>query len=90
MHDGGTVVTFELDGGKDKALQFLNTVQIAGIPNNLGVAKSFITHPATTAHQRLDEEERARLSISGGVIRLSVGLEDPSDLDSDIEQAIDA
>ena len=90
MRDGGTVVTFELDGGKDKAFQFLNALQIADISNNLGDAKSLITHPATTTHQRLDEEERARLGISGGMVRLSVGLEDPIDLISDIEQALDA
>jgi len=90
MRDGGTVVTFELHGGKDKAFQFLNALQIADNSNNLGDAKNLVTHPATTTHQRLDEEERARLGISGGVVRLSVGLEDPSDLISDIEQALDA
>ncbi len=90
MRDGGTVVTFELDGGKDKAFQFLNALQIADISNNLGDSKSLVTHPATTTHQRLDEEERARLGISGGMVRLSVGLEDPIDLISDIEQALDA
>jgi O-succinylhomoserine sulfhydrylase len=90
MRDGGTVVTFELDGGKEKAFQFLNALQIADISNNLGDSKSLVTHPATTTHQRLDEEERARLGISGGMVRLSVGLEDPIDLISDIEQALDA
>ena len=90
MRDGGTVVTFELDGGKDNAFQFLNALKIADISNNLGDSKSLVTHPATTTHQRLDEEERARLGISGGMVRLSVGLEDPIDLISDIEQALDA
>ena len=90
MRDGGTVVTFELDGGKEKAFQFLNALQIADISNNLGDSKSLVTHPATTTHQRLDEEERDRLGISGGMVRLSVGLEDPIDLISDIEQALDA
>ena len=90
MRDGGTVVTFELDGGKEKAFQFLNALQIADISNNLVDSKSLVTHPATTTHQRLDEEERARLGISGGMVRLSVGLEDPIDLISDIEQALDA
>jgi O-succinylhomoserine sulfhydrylase len=90
MRDGGTVVTFELDGGKEKAFQFLNALQIADISNNLGDSKSLVTHPATTTHQRLDEEERARLGISGGMVRLSVGLEDPIDLIGDIEQALDA
>lgn len=90
MRDGGTVVTFELDGGKEKAFQFLNALKIADISNNLGDSKSLVTHPATTTHQRLDEEERARLGISGGLVRLSVGLEDPIDLIGDIEQALDA
>lgn len=90
MRDGGTVVTFELDGGKEKAFQFLNALQIADISNNLGDSKSLVTHPATTTHQRLDEEERDRLGISGGMVRLSVGLEDPIDLIGDIEQALDA
>lgn len=90
MRDGGTVVTFELDGGKYKVFQFLNALQIADISNNLGDAKSLVTHPATTTHQRLDEEEHARLGISGGMVRLSVGLEDPIDLISDIERALDA
>lgn len=90
MRDGGTVVTFELDGGKEKAFQFLNALQIADISNNLGDSKSLVTHPATTTHQRLEEEERDRLGISGGMVRLSVGLEDPIDLISDIEQALDA
>ena len=90
MRDGGTVVTFELGGGKEKAFQFLNALQIADISNNLGDSKSLVTHPATTTHQRLDEEERDRLGISGGMVRLSVGLEDPIDLIGDIEQALDA
>jgi len=90
MRDGGTVVTFDLGGGKEKAFQFLNALQIADISSNLGDSKSLVTHPATTTHQRLDEEERDRLGISGGMVRLSVGLEDPIDLIGDIEQALDA
>ena len=90
MRDGGTIVTFELNGGKEKAFQFLNALEIADISNNLGDSKSLVTHPATTTHQRIDDEERARLGISGGMVRLSVGLEDPIDLIGDIEQALDA
>tara|TARA_E500000331_G_scaffold162554_1_gene157670 strand:+ start:1423 stop:1695 length:273 start_codon:yes stop_codon:yes gene_type:complete len=90
MRDGGTVVTFKLDGSKEKAFQFLNALKIADISNNLGDAKSLFTYPATTTHQRLDEEERDRLGISGGMVSLSVGLEDPIDLIGDIEQALDA
>lgn len=90
MRDGGTIVTFKLNGGKEKAFQFLNALEIADISNNLGDSKSLVTHPATTTHQRIDDEERARLGISGGMVRLSVGLEDPIDLIGDIEQALDA
>ena len=65
-------------------------LEVADISNNLGDAKTLITHPATTAHQRLEEEERARLGISDGMVRLSVGLEDPIDLIDDIERALSA
>ncbi len=90
MRDGGTVVTFELEGGKERAFRFLNALEVADISNNLGDAKTLITHPATTTHQRLEEEERARLGISDGMVRLSVGLEDPIDLIGDIERAVSA
>ena len=90
MRDGGTVITFELDGGKERAFRFLNALEVADISNNIGDAKTLITHPATTTHQRLEEEERARLGISDGVVRLSVGLEDPIDLIGDIEWALSA
>lgn len=89
MRDGGTVVTFELEGGKEKAFKFLNALQLADISNNLGDSKSLVTHPATTTHQRIGEEERDRLGISDGMVRLSVGLEDPIDLIGDIERALD-
>ena len=68
MRDGGTVITFELDGGKERAFRFLNALEVADISNNLGDAKTLITHPATTTHQRLEEEERARLGISDGMV----------------------
>ena len=90
MRDGGTVITFELDGGKERVFRFLNALEVADISNNLGDAKTLITHPATTTHQRLEEEERARLGISDGMVRLSVGLEDPIDLIDDIERALSA
>ncbi|MED5357211.1 MAG: O-succinylhomoserine sulfhydrylase [Pseudomonadota bacterium] len=90
MRDGGTVITFELDGGKERAFRFLNALEVADISNNLGDAKTLITHPATTTYQRLEEEERARLGISDGMVRLSVGLEVPIDLIGDIERALSA
>ena len=90
MRDGGTVITFELDGEKERAFRFLNALEVADISNNLGDAKTLITHPATTTYQRLEEEERARLGISDGMVRLSVGLEVPIDLIGDIERALSA
>ncbi|MBL6932811.1 MAG: O-succinylhomoserine sulfhydrylase [Rhodospirillales bacterium] len=80
MKSGSTLIAFEVPGGRDGAFRFLNGVDIIDISNNLGDSKSLITHPATTTHQRLGEEERARMGISDGLIRLSVGLEDPDDL----------
>ena len=88
MDEGGTMVTFELIGGKEAAFKFLNALQIVDISNNLGDAKSLITHPATTTHQRLSEEDRKHLSISDGMVRLSVGLEDCEDLLEDLDQAL--
>ena len=90
MRDGGTVVAFELEGGKARAFRFLNALEIIDISNNLGDSKSLITHPATTTHQRIGEEERARLGITDGMLRLSVGLEDPIDIVRDIERALAA
>ena len=90
MRDGGTVVTFEVEGGKERAFRFVNALEIADISNNLGDSKSLVTHPATTTHQRIGEEERARLGISDGMLRLSVGLEDPIDLIKDLERALSA
>ena len=88
MEEGGTMVTFELIGGKEAAFKFLNALEIVDISNNLGDAKSLITHPATTTHHRLSEEDRAHLSISDGMVRLSVGLEDCEDLLEDLDQAL--
>ncbi len=88
MSGGGGVVTFEIDGGKAEAFRFVNALRLIDISNNLGDAKSLITHPATTTHQRLTPEARAALGIRDGMLRLSVGLEDPADLCEDITQAL--
>ena len=88
MSDGATIVTFEVLGGKDAAFRFLNALQIINISNNLGDAKSLITHPATTTHQRLSDDERTHLGITAGMSRLSVGLEDVQDLIEDLDQAL--
>jgi len=88
MRDFGSVVSFEIDGDKQRAFRFLNALRLIDISNNLGDAKSLITHPATTTHQRLKPEERAELGIGNGLVRLSVGLEDPEDLKEDLAQAL--
>jgi O-succinylhomoserine sulfhydrylase len=88
MTGGGTVVTFEVKGGKDAAFAVMNRFQLVAVSNNLGDSKSLATHPATTTHMRIGAEERAKLGITDGVIRLSVGLEDPEDLKDDLGQAL--
>jgi O-succinylhomoserine sulfhydrylase len=89
MTAGGTLVTFEVQGGKDHAFRVLNALRLVAISNNLGDARSLVTHPATTTHMRIGAEERARLGITDGIIRLSVGLEDVRDLQADLTQALD-
>ncbi|HEV7146778.1 MAG TPA: O-succinylhomoserine sulfhydrylase [Pedococcus sp.] len=88
MLGGGTVVTFELDGGKAEAFAFMNALRIVDISNNLGDSKSMVTHPATTTHRRLSAEARAAVGITDGTVRISVGLEDPLDLVEDLNQAL--
>ncbi|RMF35677.1 MAG: O-succinylhomoserine sulfhydrylase [Alphaproteobacteria bacterium] len=89
MRAGGTVLSFEVKGGQAGAFRFLNALRLVLISNNLGDAKSLVTHPATTTHQRLDESVRAALGITPGLVRLSVGLEDVEDLAADILGALD-
>jgi len=89
MSGFGTVVTFEL-AGKAEAFAAMNALRLIAVSNNLGDSKSLATHPATTTHMRIGPEERARLGISDGVVRLSVGLEDPLDLIDDLRGALDA
>jgi O-succinylhomoserine sulfhydrylase len=90
MKGGGQMIALELAGGKAAAFKFLNGLRIVKITNNLGDAKSLITHPATTTHQRLKPEQRAELGISDGVVRLSVGLEAFEDLAKDCDRALAA
>ena len=89
MPGGSTIVAFELAGGKAASFAFQNALEVIKISNNLGDAKSLITHPATTTHKNLSEEDRAVLDISDGLVRLSLGLEDGEDLLADVEQALD-
>ena len=88
MGSGGTLVTFDVKGGKEAAFRFMNALEIIKISNNLGDAKSIVTHPATTTHQRLPQEIKDRLGITPGLIRLSVGLEDAGDLQEDLFRAL--
>ena len=90
MAAGGSIVSFELKGDKARAFRFLNALNLVDISNNLGDTKSLITHPATTTHQRLAPEERAKMGIRENLVRLSVGLEDPADLIEDLDQALSA
>lgn len=90
MGKGGTVVAFDFKGGQAAAFRFLNALKIVLISNNLGDAKSIVTHPATTTHQRIDKEQKKVLGITPGLVRLSVGIEDTRDLLADVMQALDA
>lgn len=90
MSDGGTLVTFELDGGKDAAFRFMNALDLIVIANNLGDSKSMMNHPSTMTHSKIPADERARLGITDGTIRFSVGLEDVADLIEDIDRALAA
>jgi O-succinylhomoserine sulfhydrylase len=90
MKAGSTLCTFEVKGGKDGAFRFLNALKLIGITNNLGDAKSLITHPTTTTHQRLTPAQRAALGIGDGLVRFSAGLEHPDDVIEDLLTALDA
>jgi len=89
MGSGGTLIAFDIAAGKEAAFRFLNALEIAKISNNLGDAKTIATHPATTTHQRLPADQKERLGITPGLIRLSLGLEDADDLTRDLMQALD-
>src|ERR1700730_6913209 len=89
MRAGSTLVGFEVKGGKAAAFRCLNGLKISRISTNLGDAKSLVTHPATTTHQRLTPEARAELGISEGFIRFSAGLEHPDDLIEDLDAALE-
>lgn len=88
MSGGGTVVTFEVDGGKPEAFAVLDALRVVDISNNLGDSKTLATHPATTTHRRLGADGRRRVGITDGLLRLSVGLEDVEDLLEDLDAAL--
>jgi O-succinylhomoserine sulfhydrylase len=89
MRGGSNLVAFEIAGGKPAAFRFLNALKLVTLTNNLGDAKSLVTHPATTTHQRLTPEARAGLGISDGMVRLSAGLEHPDDIAADLTVALE-
>ena len=89
MGSGGTMIALEIKGGQQAAFEVLNKLNLILISNNLGDAKSIVTHPTTTTHQRLAEEDRLALGITPGLVRLSVGLEHPDDLIADLRQALE-
>ena len=84
----GGIVSFEVKGGREAAWKLIDATQVFSITANLGDVKSTITHPATTTHHRLSEDQRLEAGISGGLIRLSVGHEDLADLQKDLQEAL--
>jgi O-succinylhomoserine sulfhydrylase len=88
MAAGGTLIAFDVPGGRDAAFRFMNGLKLIRISNNLGDAKSLITHPATTTHQRFTPEARAEMGIGEGLVRLSIGLEHLDDLWEDVVAAL--
>jgi O-succinylhomoserine sulfhydrylase len=89
MGNGGTMLAFDVKGGKEAAFRVLNALKIAVISNNLGDAKTIATPPAATTHQRLPQDQKEMLGITPGLVRLSLGIEDPDDLIADVLQALD-
>jgi O-succinylhomoserine sulfhydrylase len=88
MTRGSNLIAFEVNGGQEKAFALANALDIALISNNLGDAKTLITHPATTTHAKLPDDAKAELGITQGVLRVSIGLEDGQDLVDDFAQAL--
>lgn len=88
MSAGGSIVTFWVSGGTEQAFAILDALEVIDISNNLGDAKTLATHPATTTHHRIGPEVRAEMGVGDGVIRISVGLEDPADLQRDLDRAL--
>jgi O-succinylhomoserine sulfhydrylase len=84
------VLTLDVRGGKDACFRFLNALETVLISNNFADAKSIATHPATTTHQRLPQDQKDLLGITPGLVRLSIGLEDPADLIADLTAALEA
>ncbi|MGB7406038.1 MAG: O-succinylhomoserine sulfhydrylase [Pacificimonas sp.] len=88
MSAGGTIISLFLDGGRAQAHGLLDALELVDISNNIGDSRSLMTHPASTTHYSVSEESRAEMGITEGMLRLSVGLEDPQDVIEDLEQAL--
>ncbi len=89
MKQGGGVVTFIIQGGMERAMKFLDALEMISLSSNLGDTRSIATHPASTTHSKLTDEERAQIGIFPGSIRISVGLEDVNDIIGDLTAALD-
>ena len=90
MRGGSSLLAFEVADGKAGTFRFLNALRLVKISNNLGDAKSLVTHPATTTHGRLTAAQRGELGISDGLVRFSAGLEHPDDVAADVLEALEA
>lgn len=89
MKLGGNIVAFEIKGGIDAGRKFLNAIQLCSLSANLGDTRSIVTHPASTTHSKLSQEERLAVSITNGLVRISVGLEHVEDIINDLKQALE-
>jgi O-succinylhomoserine sulfhydrylase len=89
MSNGGGIVTFELKGGLESGVRFLNALKVLSVTNNLGDSRTIASHPASTTHSKLNAEEKKAVGITDGLVRISVGLEHIEDIIKDIEQALD-
>jgi len=88
MSKGGTIMSFIIDGNKEKTFKFINSLKIFDITNNIGDTKSLVTHPETTTHRVLTEEERLNLGITSSLVRISIRLESTKDLKEDLDKAL--
>ena len=88
MTGGGAVVAFTLDGGLEQGKRFLDAIEMCSMTANLGDTRTIVSHPSSTTHAKLSEEERLAVRITPGLVRISVGLEDPSDVIADVAQAL--
>lgn len=90
QNDGGALIAFEVEGGVDAGVRLMNSVHLCALAENLGAAETIITHPVSMTHGAVPPEQRAAAGITDGLVRLSVGLENPDDIIADLEQALDA